>query len=300
MDHFSFPDLVSLNGKLVAAAEAKISVFDRGLIFADALYEGLWLRDGKVWQWDRHWERLARGLKELKIDCPRATAEQSLVQILATSKSSDAFCYLQISRGAVPREHGLPKVDQAPNILTFLKPLNNEALKQKRQSGVTVYSHPDWRWHRCDLKTTNLLGNCMAKEAAIAKGGDEAILVDEQGYVTEGSHSTVFQITGEELITTPLSGRILPGVTRSFVLELAKQMSLPIREQKYTLTELCDASEVFLTGTTTGIQGVTACDDQLIGKGEVGTTTAKLLDLFYQAQSQDDKLWHSLPRSLKV
>jgi D-alanine transaminase len=268
---------VYLNGEYLAAEEATVSVRDRGFLLGDGVYEVIRAPHGVLFTAEAHLERMARGLEALRIEIPGGT--ESLVEVCERLvaenglEGGDATVYLQVTRGAAPRTHFFPPAGTRPTVYasaaTFTRP---PGLHDRGAETITL---PDQRWARCDLKTTNLLPNVLAKQAAVEAGATEAIFLRD-GVVTEGASTNVFAVIDGFVRTYPRSNYILAGITRDVVLGLAAEADLPIRETPILREELEHAEEVFLTGTTTDVLPVVRVDGRAVADGEPGTVTVRL------------------------
>ena len=265
--------LAYLNGQYLARTEATISVDDRGFIFGDGVYDVIRAAGGRLFEVERHMQRLEHGLGELGIGGSADARPSALLEIAErllrenALLDGEATVYLQITRGVAPRTHFFPASETPPtvylSVARFTPPL---AL---RETGAAAITHPDIRWMRCDVKTINLLPNVLAKQRAVEAGALEAILVRD-GIVTEGSSTNVFGVIDGELRTHPKSNLILPGITRAVVLELAAELDLPIRETPLRSEDFGRVSEVFLTGTTTDVMPIVQLDGRPVGDGRPG------------------------------
>jgi D-alanine transaminase len=272
--------LVYLNGQYVPLREAMVSTLDRGFIFGDGVYEVWRVARGRLFEAERHQARLERGLRELRIERPTDATLERLTSIgerlLGENDllEGDATLYVEITRGAAPRTHYFPVVGTPSTLLVTVGKLN---LSDARFNGTAVITQPDIRWLRCDLKTVQLLPNVLARQAAVEAGASEAIFVRD-GTITEGTHTTVFALINGVLRTHPANHLVLPGVTREVVMEIASAMGIEFREQPVALTELPNASELFLTGTTTDVTPVIRVDGDTIGSGSPGPIARALLE----------------------
>ena len=262
--------LVFLNGAYLPKSAARISPDDRGFLFGDGVYEVVRAIGGRMVDLDRHLARLTHGAAALALTLDRAGGAEGVraawERLLDANGLTDgeALCYTQLTRGAAPRAHAYPAADTPPTLYAFAQRIDPpDALRVR---GATAVTYPDLRWARCDLKTVNLLPNVMAKQAAAAAGAFEAVLVRD-GVVTEASHSSAFAVADGGLRTHPLGPRILPGVTRAVVLELAAALGIPAREEAVTLDELRAADEVFVASTTADVMPVVALDGAPVGGG---------------------------------
>ncbi len=271
--------VVYLNGEFLPRSEAKLSVDDRGFFFGDGVYEVTRAIDGQLFESARHMKRLARGLRELRLE-PSITLDEIEANSIELLKRNDitqgeGTVYLQITRGAAPRTHHFPPAGTPCTV--FLSAQRFAVPHEKRASGVAVVTYPDIRWSRCDIKTVNLLAAVMAKQSAVDHGVFEALFVRESA-ITEGSHTNVFGVIDGELRTYPASNLILGGVTRDVVLELAHELAMPVSETPFHIHHVGQLQECFLTGTTTDVMPVVTLDGQTIGSGKPGKMTMALYD----------------------
>jgi D-alanine transaminase len=269
---------VFLNGMFLPAEEAKVSVLDRGFIFGDGVYEVRRVVEGKLFEHARHDRRLRRGLKSVEIAVPdkdidalsdvaqRLLKENDLLQ-------GEGTFYVEITRGAAPRTHAYPPAGTKPTIFAMVSRF--EVPHAARAAGAKAITQPDVRWLRCDVKTVQLLPNCMAKQKAQLAGALEAIFIRD-GVVTEGTHTSVLGVKDGELRTHPLGPLILPSVTRELVLEVAREQRIPVREQAFSDRELFALDELFVSGTTTDVTPIVDVDGKRIGSGAPGPITRAL------------------------
>jgi D-alanine transaminase len=271
--------IVYLNGQFLPREEAKLSVDDRGFFFGDGVYEVTRVVRGQLFEWERHAKRLARGLRELRIDAgldmdtirslqERLIRENELVEGQGT-------IYLQITRGAAPRTHHFPPKGTPATVFLSASPFAPPS--ELRSRGVSAMTYPDYRWSRCDLKTVNLLPAVMAKQFAADNDAFESIFVRDAAY-TEGSHTNVFFVLGGEVRTYPNSNYVLPGVTRDVVVELAHASGIPVSETPVFRHETGQLEECFLTGTTSDVMPVVAIDGKPVGNGRPGPITMRLYE----------------------
>lgn len=276
---------VYLNGRYVPEAEALIPANDRGFIFGDGIYEVVRAIEGRLFAWEGHAERLANGLAGLRIEAGalassatlRAVCEGLLARNALTT--GEATIYLQVTRGAAKRVHAFPPPGTVPTVYAVASRFVPD--RAMRAHGATAITYPDLRWARCDLKTVNLLGPVLARQAAAEAGSYEAIL-HRDGLVTEGAATTVFVVRDGVLITTPLSTAVLPSITRTVVLDCARALGIPVREEATPLAELPAVDELMVVGTTTDVQPIVALDGRPIGDGRPGPVTSRLQQAFTQ------------------
>ncbi|MFY7779774.1 MAG: D-amino-acid transaminase [Tagaea sp.] len=267
-----------VNGRYVPHREAQIHVEDRGYQFADGVYEVCTVRKGVPMEEKGHLDRLERSLREMRIDMPMSRAAISLAmrETIRRNLVEEGIVYLQVTRGVAPRDHPFPTKKVRPALVMTArnsKPHPTPWL----EDGVKAIVVPDIRWGRRDIKTVGLLPNCMAKQAARERGAYEAILVDADGVVTEGSSTNVWIVTeGGALVTRPPSNAILNGVTRLELIELAAAEGLKFEERSFTLEELRRAREVFVTSASSFVMPVTQVDDRPVANGKPGAVAGKL------------------------
>ena len=270
-----------LNGEFMPAEEAKISVWDRGFVFGDAVYEVCRIYQGRNWLEDEHFDRLARSLGELEINgVDIAALRQRTLATIKQSNILEGTVYIQITRGVAPRAHAFPDPPVPPTEFIAVRPYDDSKTAANRQNGVTILSHPDLRWGRCDIKSTNLLANCMALEHVKRKGGFEAALYDRDNMLTEATHSSILWVRNGRLEGTPEKDNILPGCTRLLAGTLADRIGMKIHDVKISLDDLKQADEVMLMGTTIEVLPVSKVDEATIGLGTPGPVTSKLQNAY--------------------
>ena len=260
-----------LNGEMMPAEEAKVSIWDRGFLFADAVYEVFRLYGGRCWLEAEHLARLRRSLGELEL--PSVDLDDLRARISATIAAAgvvEGTVYVQITRGVAPRAHVFPDPPVTPTELIVARPYDDTATAARRLAGASVITHPDLRWKRCDIKTTNLLANVLALETAKRAGADEALLIDLGGFVTEATHSSVVWLRDGRIEGTPNNSAILPGTTRFLTQDLARAAGIPFSEARVTLDEFRAADEAWLVGTTIEVLPIVTVDGQPIGDGRPG------------------------------
>lgn len=270
-----------VNGHYRPLRDAAVALEDRGYQFADGVYEVIKVLSRRPRDLERHLERLARSLDALDIrpPMPRRALESVLQETLRRNRMPDALLYVQITRGVAPRNHLFPKSARPSLVITVRRPVFPSA--REREEGVGVITHPDLRWGRCDIKSINLLPNVLARQSAAAAGCREAWLIDQEGRVTEGSASNAYIVDAAgRLITHPLDARILGGVTRSVVLELARGDGLEVVERPFSLDEAYTAREAALSSTSSWLLPVTAIDGRPVSNGMPGHVVRRLMALY--------------------
>ena len=269
-----------LNGDYVPAASAAVPVEDRGFLFGDACYEVTAVVGGVCIALDRHLARLQRGLDELRIDydaAQLAPIHSELIERNGLAAAPKASVYVHITRGVAPRAHAFP-VGVTPTVLVRAQPIPGPSAAVL-ESGTRAITHDDERWGRVDIKTTGLLANVLAQQAAIDAGVDDVILLRD-GVVTEGSRTNVLGVLDGALVTAPSDHRILGGVTRSIVIELAAAEGIEVDERPWSVGELRRADEVLMTSPTSGVRPITEVDGALVGSGKRGAVTRRLQDAY--------------------
>ncbi len=272
-----------VNGAYVPMDMAFVHIEDRGYQFSDGVYEVVSIRRGKCIDMEPHLDRLWRSMNELQIEEPMARSSMKVVmaETIRRNRLPDAILYIQISRGVARRDHPFPSNTPSSLVMTCRR-FNFDAVKERAKTGVKVISQPDNRWGRCDIKSISLLPNVLAKQAARENGGFEAIMVDDKGYVTEGSSTNTWMVSADgKLVTRPTKDNILPGITRAAILSIARELQMPIEERAFTLEEAKTASEMFLTSSTSCAMPITHLDDTTIGTGKPGPIVARLVERYW-------------------
>ncbi len=268
-----------VNGQYVRHEEACVHIEDRGYQLADGVYEVWAVRDGLLMDHQEHIDRLRHSLGELKITtpCSPKTLEFILRETLRRNSIKNGLAYLQITRGVAPRSHAFPEPAIPPSMIITARPANWTKLDAKAAKGVSVVSSPDQRWARCDIKSIALLPNVLAKQAAVESGAHEAWLIDNNGFVTEGTSSAAFIIDAHQtLITRPLAHDILPSITRLRLMQEARLLGLKVEECLFRLEEAKQAAEAFMAGAGSTVLPVISVDGTKIGSGEPGPISQKL------------------------
>mgnify|MGYP002623672305 CR=1 FL=1 len=255
--------MILWNDEIRPKSDVRISPDDRGYIFGDGVYEVLRIYDGRLFEKEAHLTRLARSAAEIRLRLPAGPAEigERLERLVAASSVSEGILYMQITRGEAPRTHAFPP-DAKPVLMAYCNELKRN--RAAMQDGIRAVTVPDIRWHRCDIKTLNLLPNVLARQEAAERGASEAIL-HRDGKVTECSASNIMIVKDGVIRTHPADNYILHGVTRAIALKLAARLEVPVKEQAFTLEEMLAADEVFITGTTVEITPVTEIDGKPVG-----------------------------------
>lgn len=273
---------VYVNGQYLPENEATVSIFDRGFLFADGVYEVTSVIGGKLLDFDGHAVRLERSLNELEMAHPVTKDELLEIhrQLVERNDITDGLVYLQITRGAADRDFSYPK-DAEPTIVLFTQNKPGLAQSPVADRGMKVISIEDQRWGRRDIKTVQLLYPSMGKMAAKAQGADDAWMV-EDGFVTEGTSNNAYIIKDNVLITRHLGNEILHGITRKAVLEFARVAQITVEERSFTMEEAKAADEAFITSATTFVMPVVQIDDTPIGSGQPGPLTKRLREIYLE------------------
>lgn len=275
------PQLAYVNARIQPLADASLHVEDRGTQFGDAIYEVCAVMNGHILDWQPHLVRLRRNLAELGITLGIADGPLTLQarRLIARNGHKDCIIYMQISRGTATRDHAFPGAAAANLVMTVRRFDFGQRVKQLA-TGIAVITQPDNRWGRVDIKTTGLLPNVLAKQAARQAGAFEAWLVSGDT-VREGSSTNAWIIKDGRIITHPVGTAILPGIARSSLIDLARAAQLVVDERPFTLAEALAADEAFLTSTTAPILPVVRIDGQAVAGGTPGAVTSRLAELVW-------------------
>ena len=282
-------DIVFLNGEFLPKDKAKISVFDRGFIFGDGIYEVVPVMNGVLIDKIEFWERFKRSLKEIALNFPYKDSEfeSILNELIAKNALKEGGVYMQITRGIASRDFAFTKGLQ-PTIMAFVYAANiqNNELASK---GISVVSVPDIRWKRRDIKSISLLAQCYAKEIAVNAGADEGFMV-ENGKVTEATSASAFIIKDKTLITKPFSNEILCGIRRQNILNFAYELGLQVEQRAFTMNDVYEADEVFISAASLPILAVVKADGKIIADGKVGEFTQKLRQRYLQKMKNEAQI----------
>lgn len=277
--------IVYLNDEFIPAAQAKVSVLDRGFIFGDGVYEVIPVYGGRLFRLDAHLARLEDNLINIRIAPPNSREKwlDILGNLVKRNGGNDLSVYLQITRGVAPRDHGFPK-KVAPTVFIMANPLS-PVPEHLLAEGVSVITTPDFRWQNCHIKSIALLANILARQQALDVGASEAVFVRD-GNVSEGAASNIFYVKNRTLFTPPKGPQLLPGITRDLVLELARANHVNTREQAVTVADLESADEIWLTSSTKEILPVTQLNERQVGNGKPGPLWARMLALYQDYKQQ--------------
>jgi D-alanine transaminase len=269
------PELAYVNGQFCTIEQAMVPLEDRGYQFGDAVYEFIVSYNSCLFCLEEHLIRLHRSMKELSF--PPISLERirnAICDLFDRAGLARAAIYLQISRGVTPRKHEFGNTQDCQFVMTIRRIEEKpNALREKGASAITL---EDFRWGRCDIKTVQLLPNVLAKQKALDVGAFDAIFVTRDGVVREATSSNVFTVLDGRLITHPLTPNILSGITRLVIMDICKNLSIPVEERFYSTDDMYLANEVFLTGTTTEVFPIVNVDKNRIGDGRVGPVSKKL------------------------
>ena len=273
--------IVYVNGSYVPEEQGKISIFDRGFLFADGIYEVTAVVNRKLVDYDAHMERLERSLGEIRMDWPCSKDELRAMHLEMVKRNNldEGWIYMQITRGSADRDFKFPK-GVKPTLIAFTQARklvdNPDAVK-----GVAVITVPDIRWARRDIKSVMLLAPVLGKQAAYEAGAFEAWMV-EDGKVTEGTSSNAYIVKDGKVITRELSNNILAGCTRRALFRLAKEKGITIEERLFTPEEAYGADEAFLTSASNFVMPIVEIDNKRVGGGQPGPVARKLRELFLE------------------
>lgn len=277
----TYPNEVFLNGQWLAQEQATVSVFDRGFMLGDGIYEVIPYYQRKLFTLDEHIARLQYGLDQVGIAYDASMLKYPAAVALDRAGYDEGAVYIQVTRGVAPRTHHFP-AGAVPTVLLYAFAVSFGGFEQKC---VDVMLSEEFRWQRCDIKSTSLMANVLANQAAHQAGVTEHILA-RQGLITEGSHTSVFFVRDNVVYTHPEGPHILPGITRRLVISLCQELAIPVREEAMATAQLSEVDEAFLTGTTsqvTAIGNIWVGDGQLaLGTGGIGPITRRIQEAFIE------------------
>ena len=274
--------IVYLNGDYVPDHEAKISIFDRAVNFGDAIYDVAGVLDGKLIDFEHHMQRYFSSLQKLSIESPLSRDEilQAFRRLVELNHLEEGLVYLQVTRGVAERDFVWP-ADIKPNVFMFTQAKQSEENEAGR-NGIKLASAVDIRWARRDIKSVNLLGQVLVKQAAHEAGAYEALMVDSEGYVTECGSTSFYMVQDDEILTRLLSNDILSGVTRRAILALCAAKGFKLIETRFTLEQARNADEAFVSGASTYILPVVKIDDHELSGGKPGELTLQLREIYLE------------------
>ncbi len=270
---------VFLNGKFLPLEQATISPLDRGFVFGDGVYEVIPVYGGRLFRLEEHLTRLDGSLAGIRLTSPHTPAEWTRIlrELVEHNHGGDQSVYLQITRGVAKRDHAFPR-DCVPTVFAMSSPLT-PVPAEIRQTGIAAITLPDIRWQYCHLKTIALLPNILLRQQALDNGAAEAILIRD-GEATEGAASNLFIVRNDTLLTPPKGPRLLPGITRDLILELAAHHGIAQREAVITQDDLAAAEEIWLSSSTKEILPVTRLDGKAVGGGTPGPLWRRMIDWY--------------------
>ena len=271
-----------MNGQFFSKKEASISVFDRGFLFSDSVYEVSAVIGGDLVDWQEHFARLIRSMDKLNLvnNFQEEDFYQIQKKLIKENELNEGLCYVQVTRGVAERDFNFAINSLSPTVVIFTQEkliLSNPASKM----GIKIITVPDDRWRRRDIKTTQLLAQSLAKTYAIQKGVDDSLLVQD-GFINECSSSNVFIISEKNIITPNLSNDILGGITRSSLIKFCKKNNIEIKEQKISVDDMMGAQEVFLTSSTGFVLPVIDIDGRQVGNGLVGDRVKEIQRIYIE------------------
>ncbi|MGP9812971.1 D-amino-acid transaminase [Rhodopseudomonas sp. NSM] len=274
-----------VNGRYQDMRDASVSIEDRGYQFADGVYEVCEVRGGRLVDMPRHLTRLQRSLGELRIALPMPLSSLAVIlhEVVRRNRVRFGIVYLQISRGVARRDHGFPVKAVKPGVVVTARTIDPARGEDNATRGIKVITVPENRWPRVDIKSTALLPNVLAKQAAREAGAYEAWYVDRDGFVTEGSSSNAWIVTREgRVVTRPDSSGILSGITRGVLIEALEALQIRFEERPFTPAEAADAAEAFVTAASMIVMPVVAIDGRAIGNGTPGPVARRLREQFHR------------------
>lgn len=280
------PRIAYVDGHYVPLAQAGVHVEDRGYQFADAVYEVFGLRNGQMLDEEEHLDRYERSLVALSISPPMSRAATKLVlrETIRRNHIKNGMVYFQLSRGQAARDHAFP-LTAKPIMVVTVRPVNPARVDRVYEKGIKIVAIPDERWKRCDIKTTALLPNVMARQYARENNAAEAWLIDDDGFITEGAATSAWIVDAKGVLRTRATGNfILAGVTRQVLLKLIKENKILFKESAFTLEEALAAKEAFSTASILTVFPIIEINGQKIGSGKPGVISKKLLDAYQAIQ----------------
>ncbi|WP_295070904.1 D-amino-acid transaminase [Tabrizicola sp.] len=274
---------VYVNGDYLPEGEAKVSIFDRGFLMADGVYEVTSVLDGKLIDFDGHIRRLERSLQELEMSCPVSSEELLAMhrELVRLNGIDQGMIYLQVTRGNPgDRSFLFPPADLAGTVVAFTQNIPNLADAPAAKTGFKIITIPDLRWSRVDIKTVQLLYPSMGKMAAKKAGVDDSWFTDEDGAVTEGTSNNAYIVKGNRIITRALGNDILHGITRAAVLRFAAEAQFEVEERAFTAAEAQGADEAFSTAASIFVMPVVEVDGKPVGSGKPGPVATRLREIY--------------------
>ncbi len=272
-------EIVYLNGEFMPLENARVPVLDRGFIFGDGVYEVIPVYSRHPFRLPEHLARFERSHQAIRIPNPLSDVEWTRLtqDLIARNAGDDQSIYLQVTRGVARRDHAFPK-DTKPTVFGMSYPLSTPA-DEVVETGIAAITTVDYRWLKCDVKSTSLLGNCLLRQAAADAGAVEVVMFRD-GVLTEGSSSNVFVLKNGVILATPKNNLVLPGITYDVVIELAQANGLPLEVRAISQAEVADADEIWVTSSTKEVLAVTALDGKPVGSGKPGAVFRRMHQLY--------------------
>jgi D-alanine transaminase len=272
-------EIVYLNGEFMPIEDAKVPVLDRGFIFGDGVYEVIPVYSKRPFRLQEHLVRFQRSHDAIRLPYPMSDAEWTKLvdDLVARNAGDDQSIYIQVTRGVAKRDHAFPK-DTRPTVFAMSNPLVTPA-SVAVDKGVHAITAIDYRWLKCDVKSTSLLGNCLLRQVAADAGALEVVLFRD-GFLTEGSSSNVFVVKNGVILAPPKNNLVLPGITYDVVLELAKAHGLPHEVRPVSEAEVRSADEIWVTSSTKEVLAVTTLDERAVGGGSPGAVFKRMHQLY--------------------
>ncbi|GGZ37810.1 D-amino-acid transaminase [Asticcacaulis endophyticus] len=267
-----------VDGRYVRHANACVHIEDRGYQFADAVYEVWSVFNGRLADTQGHLDRLDRSLNELRIETPmtRPALLVVLYEVIRRNRIKDGMVYLQVSRGAAPRDHFFP-AGVKPTLVITARSVDRKVAAAKAETGIKVITQPDIRWGRCDIKTVGLLPNVLAKQAAKDAGASDVLFVDSEGFITEGGSANAYIVDQAGVIRTrSLTANILAGITRAQLLKILGSTDIQVKEEAFSVAQALGAKEVFVTAATSLVMPIVDIDGHKIADGKPGPVATAL------------------------
>ena len=276
------PNIVYLNGLYLPVEEATIPVMDRGFLFGDGVYEVIPVFGNKLLRLDEHLQRLQNSLNRISLPNPHDNEEWAEIfsALINKNDGDDRALYLQISRGVYAKRDLTIKAGHPPTVFAMVLQVTPADI-ERESAGISVITVDDFRWNACDIKSTSLVANVMLKQQAVAAGVDDAILI-KNSMLSEGTASNVFLVKNDALITPPTGHKLLPGITRDLVIEIAKNSTILVEEREVKEAELYNADEIWMTSSTREIAPVISLNGEAVGSGTAGKMWKRVMDLYQQ------------------
>lgn len=278
---------VFLNGEFMPIDEAKVSVLDRGFIFGDGVYEVIPVYSRRAFRLEEHLQRLQHSLDGIQLKNPHSESEWTdiLNELIRRSAPEDQYLYLHVTRGVAKRDHAFPIPAPTPTVFVLSNPLTTPSTELLK-SGISCITVVDNRWLRCDIKAIALLPNVLLRQAAVAAGCAEAILIRNDEFMTEGAASNIFVVKNGTLLAPPKDNLMLPGITYDVILEIAAANGIPHEVRKVMKEEVFSADELLLTSSTKEVMAITTLDGKPVGDGRPGAMFVKLHTLYQKFKQE--------------